>query len=287
MKLLVFGRSGQVGLALRRAAASAGVEMVALGRAEADLAEPGACARAIKRSDADVVINAAAYTAVDRAEDEPELAGRVNAQAAGEIAHAAAERGLPLLHLSTDYVFDGNGAQPWRPVDTPSPVNAYGRSKLDGEAAIADVGGTHVILRTSWVFSAHGTNFVRTMLRLAESRAEIAVVSDQIGGPTSAAALAEALLTLARASTGSDFRSGVHHLSGAPDTSWAGFAREIFRLSGRDVRVREIPSAEFPMRARRPLNSRLDCTSLTESFGIARPDWRDGLREVLAEIAMG
>ena len=125
------------------------------------------------------------------------------------------------------------------------------------------------------------------MLRLAESREEIAVVSDQIGGPTPAAALAEALLTLARASTGPDFRSGVHHLSGAPDTSWAGFAREIFRRSGRDVRVREIPSADFPTRARRPLNSRLDCTSLVESFGIARPDWRDGLREVLAEIATG
>lgn len=287
MKLLVFGRSGQVGVALRRVAASAGVEMVALGRGEADLAEPGACARAIERSDADVVINGAAYTAVDRAEDEPELAGRINAQAAGEIARAAAEGGLPLLHLSTDYVFDGTGAQPWCPGDVPSPINAYGRSKLDGEAAIAEAGGTHVILRTSWVFSAHGANFVRTMLRLAESREEIAVVSDQIGGPTPAAALAEALLTLARASTGPDFRSGVHHLSGAPDTSWAGFAREIFRRSGRDVRVREIPSADFPTRARRPLNSRLDCTSLVESFGIARPDWRDGLREVLAEIATG
>jgi len=229
------------------------------------------------------VINAAAYTAVDRAETEEALAQTVNGAAPAAMAKAAARRGLPFLQISTDYVFDGAGTAPRKPGDPVAPLGAYGRSKLAGEAGVREAGGTHVILRTSWVFSAHGTNFVKTMLRLAESRDKLTVVADQVGGPTPAAAIADALFAMAKGLAVDPGLSGTYHFSGAPDVSWADFAREIFRQSGRATLVEDIPSAAYPTPARRPANSRLDCASLA-AFGLARPDWRAHLSDILTEL---
>lgn len=282
MRILVFGRTGQVAQALRRRA-PAGVQLTALGREEADLMNPAACARLVTQSEADAVILAAAWTAVDRAETEPDAARIVNGEAPAAIARAAAARGLPLVHLSTDYVFPGTGGGPWRPQDPVAPLNAYGRSKRLGEEGVLAAGGRAVILRTSWVFSAQGTNFVKTMLRLGRERESLRVVADQQGGPTPADAIAEACLDIAAAlREGAD--GGIHHLSGAPDTTWAGFAEAIMAEAGLRTRIEPIATADYPTPARRPLDSRLDCTSLAEAFGIPRPDWRAALREVLAEL---
>jgi dTDP-4-dehydrorhamnose reductase len=280
MNILVFGKTGQLATALRQLAPGAQY----LGRSDADLTDPGACAAAIRQANADVVINAAAYTAVDRAESEPETAMLVNSAAPAAMARAAADRGLPFLHVSSDYVFDGSGSTPW-PVDAPTgPLGVYGRTKLAGEDGVRAAAGPHAILRTSWVFSAHGANFVKTMLRLGHERTSLSVVSDQIGGPTSAADIAAALLTMARAFTAGRGVGGTHHFSGAPDISWAGFAREIFRQAGVACTVTDIPTTAYPTHAQRPLNSRLDCSALTEGFGIARPDWRTSLTSVLKDL---
>jgi dTDP-4-dehydrorhamnose reductase len=207
----------------------------------------------------------------------------VNADAPAAMARAAAARGLPFVHLSTDYVFDGSGTRPWRPDDTPAPLSAYGRSKLAGEVAVRAAGGTHAILRTSWVFSAQGQNFVKTMLRLSETREKVAVVADQTGGPTPAAAIADAIFAIARTLAAEPEKSGTYHLAGAPDVTWADFAREIFAQAGRETEVEEILTSAYPTPARRPLNSRLDCSTLA-AFGLARPDWRLGLADVLTEL---
>lgn len=283
MKVLVFGTSGQVARALARACPP-DVALRQLGRAEADLADPEACAAAIMGADADVVINAAAYTAVDRAEAEPALADAVNGAAPAAMARAAALRGLPFLHISTDYVFDGTGAHPWSPTMPTAPLGAYGRSKLLGEAGVLAAGGRHAILRTSWVFSADGANFVKTMLRLGAERKALRVVADQVGGPTPAADIARALLQMASAFHAGHATSGIHHFAGAPDISWAGFAREIFRQAGLAVEVADIATADYPTPARRPANSRLECASLATAFGIPRPDWRAGLAQVLQDL---
>lgn len=282
MKVLVFGRTGQVATELLRRA-PAGVEVTALGRAEADLADPAACAGIIGQAEADAVINAAAYTAVDRAEAEETLAMAVNAVAPAVLAKACAARGLPFLHLSSDYVFDGSGDRPRRPGDPTGPLGAYGRSKLAGERGVALAGGAALVLRTSWVFSAHGANFVKTMLRLGASRDALRVVDDQVGGPTPAAAIADALLAAARAMA-DGAPGGIHHFAGSPDVSWAGFARAIFEEAELPCRVEPIPTADYPTPAARPLNSRLDCAAFAEAYGVARPDWHQGLREVLAEL---
>ena len=284
MRVLVFGKSGQVATELQRLAAGYGVEVVALGRDRADLTDLQACAEAVLNASVDVVINAAAHTAVDRAETEADLAMRINAEAPGAMARAAARRGIPFVQISTDYVFDGSGTQPWRPGDATGPLGAYGRSKLAGEAAVAAVGGTHVILRTSWVFSAHGSNFVKTMLRLGKTRDALGVVADQIGGPTAAGDIAKTLLRMAQAMHNGEASGGIHHFSGCPDVSWADFAREVFAQSGLQVRVDDIPGTAYPTAARRPGNSRLDCTSLEADFAIGRPDWRVGLAQVLQEL---
>lgn len=282
MKILMFGATGQVA---REVLANPGSHAVtALSRDQADLADPAACARVVAASDADAVLNAAAYTAVDRAEQEPDLAQRINAESPGAMARAAAARGLPFLHVSTDYVFDGAGVRPWQPKDATAPLGVYGASKLAGERAVRAASGPHAILRTSWVFSAHGTNFVKTMLRLSESRDALQVVDDQTGGPTPARAIALALLTMAEALARDPGKSGTFHFSGAPDVTWAGFAREIFARAGRQVTVTGIPTSAWPTPARRPANSRLDCSGLAASFGIARPDWRQGLDRVLTEL---
>ncbi|MBL8562983.1 MAG: dTDP-4-dehydrorhamnose reductase [Gemmobacter sp.] len=279
MKLLVFGQSGQVARELARAAP----EAVFLGRDQADLSDPAACAAAIRAHRPEAVINAAAWTAVDRAETEEEAATVVNGVAPGAMARACADLAAPLIQISTDYVFDGAGTLPFRPGDPTAPLGAYGRSKLAGEAAVRASGARHVILRTSWVFSAHGANFVKTMLRLGAERPALRVVADQIGGPTPADAIATACLTLAR-SLRDGAVGGTHHFSGAPETSWAGFARETFAQAGRAVTVEDIPSSAYPTPAQRPLNSRLDCSALAADFGIAQPDWRAALARVIAEL---
>lgn len=283
MRALVFGTTGQVARELARHLPD-GVQLTALPRAEADLSDPAACAEAVTGAQADVVINAAAYTAVDRAEDEETLATVINGAAPGAIARAAAGRGLPFVHLSTDYVFDGSGSAPFTPEDETGPLNAYGRSKLAGEREIADAGGRHVILRTSWVFSAHGANFVKTMLRLAETRDRLDIVSDQRGGPTPAGEIAKAVWRIAGQLHSGGGASGIHHFSGWPDTGWDGFAREIFATAGKNVTVKGIPTAEYPTPAQRPLNSRLDCSTTEAAFGIERPDWRRALPDILQHL---
>lgn len=282
MRLLVFGQTGQVARELARRL-PAGVTARFLPRAEADLADPAACAAIAAAAAADAVINAAAWTAVDRAEAEEAAATVVNGEAPAAIARACAARGLPFLHLSTDYVFDGSGTRPWRPEDPTGPLSAYGRSKLAGERGVRAAGGRHLILRTSWVVSAHGTNFVRTMLRLGRERAALRVVADQTGGPTPAAAIADALVAAARALR-AGAAGGTHHFAGAPDTTWAGFARAIMAGTGLACAIEEIATADYPTPARRPANSRLDCTGFAAAFGIARPDWRAGLAEILADL---
>jgi dTDP-4-dehydrorhamnose reductase len=279
MKLLVFGKTGQVAHELQRLAPDA----TYLGRDEADLMNPAACAAAIVAHDADAIINAAAWTAVDKAETEEAAATTVNGAAPTAMAKAAAAKGIPFLHISTDYVFDGSGTNPFTPDHPTGPLGAYGRSKLAGEMGVRAADGPHVILRTSWVFSAHGANFLKTMLRLGAERESLNVVADQIGGPTPAATIAEALLTAAKAMTNGT-QGGTHHFSGAPDTSWADFARAIMAEANLPCRINDIPSSEYPTPAKRPLNSRLDCSALTAAFGIPRPDWRQGLKAIVKEL---
>jgi dTDP-4-dehydrorhamnose reductase len=280
MSLLVFGRTGQVARALQHLAP----EAIYLGREDADLADPAACADAIATHQPGMVINAAAFTAVDRAEEQEALATVINRDAPGAMAQACAARGLPFVHISTDYVFSGMGSTPWLPEDGTDPQNSYGRSKRAGELAVQAAGGAHVILRTSWVFSATGQNFVRTMLRLSETHPALRVVDDQFGGPTPAADIAKACLNIARALRNNPAKSGIYHYSGAPDVSWKGFAAEIFRQRGRDVALTGIATADYPTPATRPLNSRLECRDTRVAFGLGRPDWQAGLARVLAEL---
>ena len=277
MRVLVFGKSGQVATELARVVPGA----VFLGRDRADLSDPAGCAAAV--GDCDVVINAAAWTAVDQAESEEAAAAVVNGEAPAAMARACAALGVPFLHVSTDYVFDGAGVAPFLPDHPTAPLGAYGRSKLAGERGVLAAGGNTLILRTSWVVSAHGSNFVKTMLKLGATRDSLNVVADQIGGPTPAVAIARALVVAARAMV-AGAPGGVHHFAGAPDTSWAGFAREIMARAGLGCRVDDIPTSAYPTPAKRPLNSRLDCTSLLAAYGIARPDWRAGLDEILTEL---
>ena len=276
--LLIFGAGGQLGRALLRLAPGAR----APGRAEADLTDPEACARLIAQSGAAAVINAAAFTAVDAAETDAATAHAVNAEAPGAMARACAARGLPFVHVSTDYVFDGSGTRPWRPDDIPAPLNAYGRGKLAGEGAVAAAGGAWAVLRSAWVFSAEGGDFVSAMLRLGAARDRIEVVEDQVGGPTPAADLARACLVVATALARDPSLSGVYHFAGAPDVSRADFARAIMDRAGLGCAVAGIPSSAWPAPAARPLNSRLDCRATRAAFGLSPPDWRAGLDTVLA-----
>lgn len=280
MTLLVYGATGQVARELARRAPGARF----LGRDGADFARPETVAAPVAAGDWTAVINAAAYTAVDRAEAEPALAQAVNAAAPGAIAAACAARGIPFLQVSTDYVFDGSGSAPWKPGDPTGPLSVYGATKLAGEEAVRAAGGVHAILRTAWVFSAHGANFVKTMLRLGAERKELRIVADQIGGPTPAGAIAEALLAMVPVLRDRPETAGTYHFSGAPETSWAGFAKEIFARAGLPCRVTEIPTSDYPTPARRPLNSRLDCSSFTKTFGLPRPDWRAHLAEILKDL---
>jgi dTDP-4-dehydrorhamnose reductase len=283
MTLLIFGRSGQVAQELARRM-PAGTKAQFLGRDAADLTDPEVCAAQIMALKPKAVINAAAYTAVDRAESEEEVARLVNASAPSAMAGACAALGIPFVHISTDYVFDGAGTAPFAPDAPIGPLGAYGRTKAEGEAGIRAADGCHAILRTSWVFSAHGANFVKTMLRLSESRDALTVVADQVGGPTPAAAIADACLAIAAQLQANPAKTGTYHFSGRPDVSWADFARAIFDLSGRKVAVTDIPTSAYPTPARRPTNSRMDCGLTETTFGIFRPDWRQGLHDVFSEL---
>ncbi len=277
--ILVFGRIGQVGTELSRLVPDA----TFLDRDEIDLTRPESCVAAIDELRPEAVINAAAYTAVDKAEEDEAIADLINGVAPGRMAGACAALDIPFVHISTDYVFEGTGSAPYAPDAPTGPLSVYGRTKLKGELAVRASGATFATFRTSWVFSAQGGNFVKTMLRLSETRDSLNVVADQIGGPTPAAAIAEACVSAAEALRTDPEKSGTYHLSGAPDVSWADFAREIFRQAGRTVTVNDIPTAEYPTPAHRPANSRLDCTSL-EAFGLSRPDWKTHLHQILTEL---
>ncbi len=261
------------------------------GRATADLAAPDAVAAAIADFAPDLVVNAGAYTAVDKAEDEPELAFRINRDGAGSVASAAAAAGAALVHISTDYVYDGAKSSPYVETDATGPLGVYGASKLAGEAAVAAAGADPVILRASWVCSPLGHNFVKTMLRLARQRDEVAVVDDQWGAPTFAADMAAAIVTIAEALLKADDRSrltGIYHIAGTGYTNWCDFARAIMQSSaergGPSCRVRAISTAEYPTRARRPENSRLDCTKIRRAFGIGLPPWQLSLQACLDHL---
>lgn len=276
--IIAFGKGGQVGTELARLGAKV------MGRDDADLTQPETLDAVIRAANPTMVLNAAAWTAVDAAEDEEATARLVNADAPGAMARTCAELGIPLVHVSTDYVFDGSGTAPWKPDDPVAPLGAYGRTKAEGEDQVRLAGGTAVILRTSWVFSAHGTNFVKTMLRLGAERDELRIVADQIGGPTPAKAIAAAMVAIGGRLSEDPSLAGTYHFSGRADCSWADFAHAIFAEAGVFCSVEDIPSSDYPTPAPRPLNSRLDCRSTRAAFGIDRPDWRLGLREALEAL---
>lgn len=280
MTILVFGASGQVGRALQALA-----DVTALGRDAANLNAPEQCAAAILDRSPTAVINAAAYTAVDHAEQDEDTAMRINAFAPAAMAEACVRLDVPFVHISTDYVFSGRGETPWRPDDPTHPQNVYGRSKRAGERGVLAAGGRCAVVRTAWVFSATGANFVKTMLRLSQTRSELSVVDDQVGGPTPARDLAQACLTIADQLQTDPGKAGVYHYSGAPDVSWCVFARSIFSMAGLPVSVSAVGSEAYPTAARRPLNSRLDCSTTRDVFGLDRPAWIDGLKAVLTELA--
>ncbi|MGP9813718.1 dTDP-4-dehydrorhamnose reductase [Rhodopseudomonas sp. NSM] len=290
MRLAVTGRHGQVVRSLLERA-PADVEIVTLARPEVDLQEPRAVAEAMVAARPDAVVNAAAYTAVDLAETESELAHRINGEGAGAVAAAAARLGIPVVHLSTDYVFDGSLSRAYREDDVPSPLGVYGASKLAGERAVAGANPDHAILRTAWVYSPFGKNFVRTMLTLAQSREEVSVVCDQLGAPTCALDIADGVIAVARnllARPEEAALRGVFHMTSSGETNWAGFAEAIFACSaaagGPSARVKPIPTADYPTPARRPANSRLDTTRLAERHGVRLPAWQDSLAPCVARL---
>jgi dTDP-4-dehydrorhamnose reductase len=290
MRLLVTGNEGQLVRSLKERAPLAGVEIVTLGRPELDLAERATFARALEDVGFDALVNSAAYTAVDRAETEEALATRINGEAPGELAGIAAGRGLPFMHISTDYVFDGEGERPYLEDDPVGPVSAYGRSKLAGEQAALAANPDTTVLRTAWVYSPFGANFVKTMLRLGESREEISVVADQRGNPSYAPDLADAILAIARQriTHGLNFGAGVYHMTGSGEAVWADLAEAVFaeaeRFGRKPVRVKRIATADYPTPAKRPKNSQLDNRKLGDVFGVKLPDWRASTRACVARL---
>lgn len=288
MSILVTGAHGQVGHELVRRAAR--LPVIGLARDALDIRDADAVLDAIHRHGARILINAAAYTAVDKAESDADAAFAINRDGPATLATACATAGIPLLHLSTDYVFDGSKPGPYCEDDPVAPLGVYGASKLAGEDAIRASGCAHLILRVAWVFGAHGQNFVRTMLRLGRERDLLRVVADQLGGPTPAAAIADALLELAaRSLAGEALSWGTYHYAGVPHTSWHGFATVALEaatargLIARLPRIDAITSAEYPTPARRPANSRLDTTRTEANLGLSAPDWRSGLAAIIDE----
>ncbi|KAB2759832.1 dTDP-4-dehydrorhamnose reductase [Brucella anthropi] len=291
MKILVTGREGQVVQSLlEKAVQRPDLEMIALGRPELDLTKPDTVHSVIAAIKPDLVVSAAAYTAVDLAEDEPELAFAVNATGAEAVAEAAKACGAPVIHLSTDYVFPGDADKPYIESDATGPRGVYGSSKLEGERLVAQSNPQHIIMRTAWVYSPFGKNFVKTMLKLAETRDALSVVSDQWGNPTSALDIADAIMQVAdHLAATPDFSAyGVYHLVGTGDTNWSGFARAIFsesaELGGPTATVTDIATADYPTKAVRPANSRLSTAKLQRVFNWSAPHWQSSLRDVVARL---
>lgn len=296
MKILLLGKNGQVGWELQRSLAPLG-EIVALDRQgvdglTGDLSHPEALRETVRAVRPDVIVNAAAYTAVDKAETEVELARTINATATGVLAEEAAALGAWLVHYSTDYVFDGSGDMPRDEAAATGPLSVYGSTKLDGEQAIVASGAHHLIFRTSWVYAARGGNFARTMLRLAGEREQLRVIDDQVGAPTGADLIADVTAHALKQAWRQPELSGLYHLAAAGQTSWHGYARHVIewaRRVGQPLRVspaaiEPISTANYPTPARRPLNSRLDTSKLKRTFGLQLPDWRIGVERMLAEI---
>ena len=288
MKLLVLGAGGQVGRELCRRQWPAGYRLAGFDRADVDITQEGSIAAAMQRERPGLVINAAAYTAVDRAESEPDAAWAANCAGAGYLAAACREAAIPLVHISTDYVFDGEKAGPYREDDPVNPLGVYGRSKEAGDRALREALAEHVILRTAWVYSAHGHNFVKTMLRLAAERPVLRVVADQTGSPTSAADIAAAIATVVQRIAVGQGQWGTFNFTGAGAVTWHGFGETIFDLAepwrGPPPRVEAITTTDYPTPARRPANSVLDCSRIGEAFGITPRPWRAALAEVIQEL---
>lgn len=295
MKVLLLGKGGQVGWELQRALATLG-ELVALDfdstELHADFSRPEGLAATVDAVAPDLIVNAAAHTAVDKAESEPELARAINATAAGVLARAAARRGAWLLHYSTDYVFNGGGTAPWREDSPTGPLSVYGRTKLEGEDLIRASGARHLILRTSWVYAARGGNFAKTMLKLARERDRLSVIDDQIGAPTGAELLADLSAHALRTALARPEVAGTYHAVAAGLTSWHGYACHVIehaRRAGQPIKVAAadiaaVPTSAYPTPAQRPTNSRLDTTKLRSTFGVTLPDWRVGVDRMLAEV---
>ena len=293
MKILLFGKGGQVGWELQRSLAPLG-ELTALdfdsADYPADFSRPDALAQTVLDVRPDVIVNAAAHTAVDKAESESDLAHAINAAAPGVLARAARQIGALLVHYSTDYVFDGSGAQPWREGDATGPLNVYGRTKLEGEQAIVASGCAHLILRTSWVYAARGGNFAKTMLRLAQERERLTVIDDQFGAPTGAELLADVTAHAIAQTLRDPGKAGLYHCVAAGETSWYGYARFVLeqaRAAGIELKasaVDPVPASAFPTPAKRPHNSRLNTEKLRAAFGLNLPSWQDGVRRMLTEI---
>src|ERR1035437_9488958 len=295
-KILVFGRMGQVGWELRHKLACLG-QVIALDYPEVDFSKPDSIRNAARAAEPTVILNAAAYTAVDKAESDPELATAINATAPGVIAEEAKRLGSLLVHYSTDYVFDGTKPGPYVETDAPNPINVYGKTKLAGDQAIQSAGGDYLILRTSWVYGARGNNFLLTMLRLAQEHAELRIVDDQIGAPTSSECIAQATANilaqlLAPAGGGLDGRSGIYNLTSTGETSWFGFAKALLTKSSGTFgftvpNLIPIKTSEFPRPAIRPVNSRLSCERLEQTFRIRMPYWEHALSLVLDTLTEG
>ena len=294
MRLVVTGHEGQVATALAKTGAMQDVQVVRLGRPELDLERPETIAPALQAARPDVVVSAAAYTAVDQAEYEPQRARQVNAISPGVLAQVAAHLGVPIVHLSTDYVFDGTKPSPYVETDPTGPMTVYGATKLEGEQTVAAANPRHGIVRTAWVYAPYGKNFVRTMLRLAETREEVGVVADQFGCPSYAPDIAAGILQIAQTLVRGKGDPGIYHMAGGGETSWAGFAAAVFegsaRRGGPAARVKPIASSDYPTPAARPANSRLDCNRLLTAYGVALPNWRRSLEhclDILLKSEMG
>lgn len=292
-KLLIFGGSGQLGWELRHKLACLG-QIDGIEYPKVDFSQPDSIREAVRASEPAVILNAAAYTAVDKAESEPELAAAINGTAPGVLAEEAKRLGSILVHYSTDYVFDGTKQGPYLETDAPNPRNVYGKTKLAGDEAIQAVGGDYLILRTSWVYGARGNNFLLTMLRLAKERTELRIVDDQTGGPTSSECIAEATAdilaqVLSPAGGGLAGRSGIYNLTCRGETTWFGFAKAFLSKAAGTAapELIAIPTSEFPRPAQRPANSRLLCQRLEETFGVRLPDWEEALELVLETLAEG
>ncbi|MCG6575234.1 dTDP-4-dehydrorhamnose reductase [Pseudomonas sp. AF32] len=286
LRILIIGQNGQLAQALQSRLAGT-AELIVRGSGQLDLTRPDGLRSAILSLGPDLIINAAAHTAVDQAEREPELAFAINAIAPGILAETAITLGVPLIHYSTDYVFDGHKCEPYTEEDTPNPLSVYGRSKLAGEEAIRRAGGQHLILRTSWVYSTHGRNFLLTMQRLLQEKPNLRVVADQVGAPTWAATIAESTAKLIeRWRAGQPGAWGTYHLTARGETSWYGFAQAIGEHLVEQQKpcavIEPIPSSAYPTPAHRPLHSRLDCTRLLQEWKVSQPDWRIALQQCLA-----